>query len=706
MKRREAPAISPLGTAAQRFARLGRGKPANGLNAFFRRVAAAARDHDLGDDSLYLAEELVRLQWSLGPRERRALALLVLAALISVRQGSTRLPLDTKVNSYLGKLVKSLAAAAQLDDSPSALLRDINRIAEATTLEYLVGRAGEYRPLIMADGCVYQHRMLWCEDQLAARLRDRIGGSTSAELPGSDDVDTAMAEVLARPAYYTDDPAELSAEQVDAVTRAVQRPFTVVSGGPGTGKTAIIVSMLRVLARLGTAPESIALAAPTGKAANRMAGAIRSALAAVRDPADVDTDLAEHAPSPRTLHRLLGYMPSAERFRHHENNPLPVSMVIVDEASMIDLVLAERLVRAVPPTARLILLGDADQLPSVDAGAVLRDLVSTESDLATRLTHSFRMDVHDPAGRAILTAARELNAGKISAFVSARRTRADALTYHGVELLDTRKGTSVQAFVDAWYRDRIASQPEFERLTTKVYRYDQGQWAEGDDTDLAALSRIYESNRLLTVTRRFSAGSEAINRRLHDRIIASASVDYQPDFYPGEPVLMRHNDYDRGLFNGDQGIVVRVSEDGGDHHYRVVFPRVDGYSVFHLDSVRAHIEVAFAVTVHKSQGSEYDHISLVLPQADLPLLTREMIYTGVTRARSSVVIVGDAGVLKTGALRSVDRFSGLADKLYCAHDVVLNGACMACGTRDLDAVAMSPKPVSNIIPIDRLKKPD
>lgn len=706
MKRPTAGAISPLGTAAQRFARLGRGKPANGLNAFFRRVAAAARDHDLGDDSLYLAEELVRLQWSLGPRERRALALLVLAALISVRQGSTRLPLDTRVGSYLGKLVKSLAAAAELDDSPSALLRDINRIAEATTLEYLVGRAGEYRPLILSDGCVYQHRMLWCEDQLAGRLRDRIAAGGSVELPAPADVDAAVAEVLARPAYYTEEPAELSAEQIRAVTTAVQRPFTVVSGGPGTGKTAIIVSMLRVLARLGTPIESIALAAPTGKAANRMAGAIRSALAAVRDPDDTDRALADAAPAPRTLHRLLGYLPSAERFRHHENNPLPASMVIVDEASMIDLVLAERLVRAVPPTARLILLGDADQLPSVDAGAVLRDLVSTDTDLATRLTHSFRMDVHDPAGRAILTAARELNAGKISAFVNARRTDTAKLAYTGVELLDTRKGTTIGQFADAWYRDRIASHPDFERLSTREYRYDDGQWADGDEADLAALLGIYESNRLLTVTRRFAAGAEAINRRLHDRIIATASVDYQPDFYPGEPVLMRHNDYDRGLFNGDSGVVVRVKEKDDEQHYRVVFPRVDGYGVFHLDSVRAHIEVAFAVTVHKSQGSEYDHVSLILPQHDLPLLTREMIYTGVTRARSSVVIVGDAGILKTGATRAVDRFSGLADKLFCTHEVVLNGACMACGTRDLDGVALSPKPASNIVPIDRLTKPE
>ena len=705
MKVKRPIAISPLGTAAQRFAHLGRGTVANGLNAFFRRVAAAARDHDLGDDSLYLAEELVRLQWSLGPRERRALAMLVLATLVSVRQGSTRLPLDTKVSSYLGKLVKSLAAAAEIDDSPAALLRDIHRIAEATTLEYLVGRAGEYRPLVVSDGCVYQHRMLWCEDQLAHRLRDRLRAAAPAELPNPGDVDRAMAQVLARPPHYTEVAAELSAEQVRAVTLAVQRSFTVVSGGPGTGKTAIIVSMLRVLSRLGTPPEAIALAAPTGKAANRMASAIRSALGAIADPDEVDLALMAACPQPQTLHRLLGYMPSDERFRHHENNPLPVSMVIVDEASMIDLVLAERLVRAVPPSARLILLGDADQLPSVDAGAVLRDLVAGRSHVATRLTHSFRMDVHDPAGRAILNAARELNAGKISAFVTARRSAPDQLAYSGAELLDTSKGATVPGFVDAWYRERITGHPDFERLSTKLYHYDCGAWADGDDRDLAALAGIYDASRLLTVTRRFASGSEAINRRLHERIVASATVDYQPDFYPGEPVLMRTNDYERGLFNGDQGIVVRVREDGGAQHYRVVFPQIDGFAVFHLDSVRAHIEVAFAITVHKSQGSEYDHVSLILPHTDLPLVTREMIYTGVTRARSSVVIVGNTAVLKSGAARCVERFSGLADKLHCTHEVVLNGACLRCGTSDLDAIAMSPKPAADIIPISRLEKP-
>lgn len=718
---------SPRGTAKERFARLahllaGAQAPGpaalqapeaaradsgqdGGLEEFFRNVAAGAHAHDLGDESLYLAEELADLQWSLSGRQKRALAVLVLASMISVRQGSSRLPLGRKSSTYLGQIVASLLQAGKLDLDAQALLRDIDTITRTITLDQIIGHGDQYRPLILADGCIYQHRMLWCENQLAARLRARIHGSHigggdsagPATAAGDADIDRALARVLARPALAGGQPIVLSPEQQDAVRQAVARRLTVISGGPGTGKTAIVVSMLRVLCRLGEPVASIALAAPTGKAANRMGASIRQALLAVSAPAArddgpdgdqdhgqdhdqdhaLDDDLLSPGVEPQTLHRLLGYVPGVDRFRHHENNPLSATTIIVDEASMIDLALMERLLRAVPAHARLVLLGDADQLPSVDAGAVLRDLVLASErghDFAVRLTRSYRMDPRNPAGRAILTAARAINTGDAPALLAAdsdspgklaTRNRPADLAWHGIELLDTGADlASFHAFCDHWYDTRIASRPDFQRLAGKAYEYRDGQWPEAELADLRALFAVYDRSRLLTVTRRQDTGAEAVNRRLHRRVLAAASVDYNPELYPGEPVMMRRNDYERGLFNGDQGVVVRVTEDRGrSHHFRVVFPRGDGFAVFHLDALRMHVELAYALTVHKSQGSELDEVALLLPMEEIPLLTREMLYTGVTRARRAVVLVGTPALVRVAVARPGQRFSGLADKL-------------------------------------------
>lgn len=696
---------SPRGTARERYARLARllgngaagdgcgdrsgsAEPGesgagalphrdDGLDEFFRNVAAGAHAHDLGDESLYLAEELAGLQWSLASHERRALAILVLASMISVRQGSSRLPLGRRGSTYLAQIVASLLRAGKLDLDAQALLRDIEGLTRQLSLDHVIGRVDEYRPLILADGCIYQHRMFWCENQLAARLRARLDAEEAAT-GGHDDarLDAALAQVLARPAMAGDTAVTLSAEQQQAVRAAVGRRFTVISGGPGTGKTAIVVTILRVLRRLGEPADAVALAAPTGKAAHRMGSSIRGGLRAVPARDELDGELLAGGAEPQTLHRLLGYVPGVDRFRHHENNPLRASTVIVDEASMIDLVLMERLLRAVPAGARVVLLGDAEQLPSVDAGAVLRDLVLAGEQgrgFAVRLTHSYRMDPSNPAGRAILSAARAINQGDTETLLAAegdalgrievRDTPAD-LAWHGVEILDTGAALGpVHAFVDYWYQRRIAAHPDFQRLATRIYHCREGRWPEEDAADLKALFALYEGSRLLTVTRRQETGSEAINRRLHRRVIAAASVDYSPDFYPGEPVMMRRNDYERGLFNGDQGVVVRVSEDGAPQRFRLVFPRSDDFAAFPLDALRMHIEHAFAVTVHKSQGSELDEVALILPTEEIPLLTREMLYTGVTRARRAVVLVGAPALVATAAARAGQRFSGLAEKL-------------------------------------------
>jgi exodeoxyribonuclease V alpha subunit len=628
--------LSPFGTARDRFAQLrGEAPVGDELARFARRIDVSR--HDVDDEMVFVATELVRWQPGLSADDRRALALLLMSSMLSVRQGSTRLPLEGAPLRELAASILPGAGSGPLVERALAILRD-GRAAE------LVGDGDDYLPLVVDGDYLYHQRMLAAERSLLDQLLERL----EADAPVVDDRELTAAIA----AVKKDSVIRLSAEQQRAVRAAITRPLAVITGGPGTGKTAIIVSILRVLARLGVSIESVALAAPTGKAAQRMRVSIADSLSRIAQPELFDRDLLAACPAPRTLHRLLGYSPRRDRFHHHENNRLAEQVVIVDEGSMIDLFMMERLLASVRSDARLILLGDADQLPSVEAGAVLRDLTPH----AVKLTRSYRMDPSNPAGRAILTLAREINSGRAKALSQPARPQ------------------PISELVDQWYAQRVCGLADYERLAGKVYHYDvgAGRFSDDDERDLAALFEHFERSRILTVTRGLDTGSIALNRRLHAKVLASATVGQRLDFYPGEPVFMRENDYDRRLFNGDQGVIVRVADRDQRHHFRAVFPcptpapgeRVAGaFRVFHLDAIRHQIELALAMTVHKSQGSEFDHVAVVLPDRDLPILTRELLYTAVTRARESVTVVGENAVMMRAVGRRTRRSSGFPDKL-------------------------------------------
>lgn len=587
-----------------------------------RRLGEAAVAWDLGDDSIFLAEELVAQAWMLGESERLALALLVLAVAAAERQGSTRLPL---FGDALGRRIGELCAAAQLDVEPARVVREIRQMVADPRpgLVSLIGRPGEDRPLIATREAVATHRLHSCEVRLAAFVRAR-----RAAAPLEFD-DGALAEVARSPVVLSD-------EQRAAVAFAASRALAVVSGGPGTGKTAICAALCRALVRNGVAPAGILLAAPTGKAAQRLGASVRGALAGATDEAD--RRLAAELPEARTLHRLLGYQPESGRFRHHAGAPLRGEIVIVDEASMVDLVLVEKLARALAPATRLVLFGDADQLPSVEAGAVLRDLASAD---ACRLTRSYRMDESDPAGRAILEAARSVRAGRVGPWPSP-------------------DPAPVARLVDHWFESRISGGGRWALLARAVSRMnDVG--GGGHDRELGELTRHLESSRMLSVTRRLRRGTEALNRHFHRRAAAALGIAQSAarfDFLPGEPIVVRENDHARALYNGDCGLVAAAGR--GADGLRAVFSGQDGgWRVFPLAALRPRLELAYALTVHQSQGSEYDHVALVLPDADMPLATRELVYTALTRARRSIALFGSAEVLRAAVARSAERFSGL-----------------------------------------------
>ena len=408
--------LSPLGSARQRLATTEGAVPGD-TEAFLTEL----RDADLGPESLFLCWQIAALASTLRPEEHRALTAIFVRALIGVAGGSTR----TEVGAAEGAL-----------------------LARATDV---VGHPGDRRPFILDGRFLYQQRLLACEERLAAALRARRDGLPLA-------TDAAIEPALK--AIATGATAAPTAEQIDAVRAALRGRLTVISGGPGTGKTTIVLAILRALLRLGVRPEALALAAPTGKAANRLEEAIQVGLQRREPLTPPDDELARACPPAQTLHRLLGWSPRRGTFAHHQNNRLAQKVIIVDESSMIDLSLMERLVRAVADDARLVLLGDADQLPSIEAGAVFRDL----SPLAHRLTRSHRVDATASGGRQLAALARGLRDGERPTLEPVPVTE---LTFDGAARVDPAQR---EALLERWSARRLAFDDQLAAAARHLYR--------------------------------------------------------------------------------------------------------------------------------------------------------------------------------------------------------------------------------------------
>jgi exodeoxyribonuclease V alpha subunit len=612
---------------------------------------AALAGADVDREALYLALEAASWPRDLAVAERRAFALLVLASCEAREEGATRLALTSGTGNGLDARLGRLGAA-EADRAAAAALagRLANRLAGHPALEPLVGRLGDHRPFIVDGGCLYQERDLRLEERLADALAARI----ATPVPAFADPAGALAAATLPTRRWT-------AAQTAAITAALARPLTVVIGGPGSGKTALIGGIVRAWRAAGMPAEAIAVAAPTGKAANRIAeGLVADGL---------------ETPVPSTLHRLLGF--SARRslhggaFRHHENNQLPQAGVIIDEASMVDLMLVEQLARALRPETRLVLIGDADQLPAIQAGSVLRDL----GPLALRLPESHRMSPDDPAGAEILEAARQIAAGKTppARQPAAGVTAIEALTFVGFEVCepdarDSHGRRLLGAFIDRWYARHV--HPTVTMVEPRrALRLDRGALDEAGLALASALLDRHRRARLLTVTRVGQAGADRINDLLVRRAAHELGRDAGPDALPpGTPVMMIENDYDRGLMNGDQGVALLVEQVGqvgksGAPTLMFAFPHQSTLALFPAATLRGAVAVSYATTVHKAQGGELVEAALILPEIDLPLLSRELVYTAVTRARRSIVVLGRRALLEQAAGRPLERASGLAPRL-------------------------------------------
>ncbi len=490
------------------------------------------------------------------------------------------------------------------------------------------------RPLVLdGGGRLYLRRYYEYEERLAAGLV-ALARSTP---PGVDGplLQSGLARLF--PASGAED------LQRRAATLAVLSRLSVVSGGPGTGKTYTASKILALLVEQalsrGHEPK-IALLAPTGKAAQRLGDAIRDNSRALDAPERVKALMPAET---MTIHRKLGFQPSTPtRFRHGRARPLPDDVVIVDEASMVDLALMTKLVEALGPEARLVLLGDKDQLASVEAGAILAELYAARGQGSPLSDHVVELDrahrFEDGGGIAEL--ARAVNAGDADAALA-------CLERHPHVRLERLTEPSA-------VRSALAGQvvEHFSALS--------------EGTPLERLGAL-DSFRILACHLRGPLGVRSLNDWAAAELAAGGRLDRRAAFYAGRPLIVTANDYATELFNGDVGIVAPRPEDPAARlavHFRT--REAGGVRTVALSRLPEH-ETAYALTVHKSQGSEFAEVALVLPSRPSPLLTRELVYTAVTRARRRVTIYGSEAVLRTAIERKIERASGLRDRLFGRH---------------------------------------
>ena len=482
-----------------------------------------------------------------------------------------------------------------------------------------VGAPGAYTPLVLDPaGRLYLHRCWGYEQQIAVGILSRSRPLTINETR----LDTALDR------YFPPEGGSVDLQR-SAARMALTHHFSVISGGPGTGKTATVARILALLLDMsGDSRPEIALAAPTGKAAMRLHQSILHAAERLDLPDEIRNCLPAGV---STIHRLLGVKLRTGGFRHNRDNRLSCDILVVDEASMVDLQLMAALLEALRDDARVILLGDRNQLASVEAGAVLADICDSAGQAnvpVTQLTRSYRFG--DDSGIAALS--RLINSGESAA---------------AAELLQSGR------YPDIVWRP-LQSGRVFENSFSAAVRdgYAGYAGAESPGDALAALG----SFRVLSPLRSGPFGTENLNR-LCRNIIAPERKNDARSFRP-LPIMITGNNYELGLFNGDTGVT--MERDGVS---AVWFENPEG-GLRHLSTLRLPPgEAAFALTVHKSQGSEFDRVLLILPDHLSVALSRELLYTAVTRARSRIEIWGTEEVFRQTMERRTVRNSGLRDRL-------------------------------------------
>lgn len=554
-----------------------------------------------------------------------------------VKAGHVALPLNRRPSEW-----RSLIGAEQ-----EAGAFDEPVTADQLAGHPLAGTGGEPTVLRIDGDRLYFGKLYNQEVELGERL---LALASEKQDPGDDD---RIGRLLDR--HFPELPDHgLDWQRAAAILSLVNR-FLVISGGPGTGKTTTVSRIAKLHAALADRPFRVAMTAPTGKAASRMGEAIREGLESGDDP-EAENLRVESG----TLHRLLlkveqgGMLPAAW------DRTLPYDMVVVDEASMLDPGLAVRLLRHLSPVARLILLGDRDQLSSVEAGSVIADICRKEKNrfgerILGILNRYGQFDTVDAV------ACSDLEESIVYLEKSWRFHDESGIARLADEIRNVEAGRAGGLFgksryIDLKHKKFDWTSEDTDKLLDRVGK----RLRKAADLDGEKLLGFWKEEIWLTLHRRGRYGSRFLNEKI-DRRAQRLATELSPGgWYHGRPVMITRNDHSNGLYNGDLG----VCSHSGAGRFSVLFFGPNGS----LREIPVHrlreFEPAFLLTVHKSQGSEFDVVHLLLPGEDTQLLTRELLYTAVTRARNGFTLHGDLSLFSTGAGRRMVRLTGLGDRLH------------------------------------------
>ncbi|WP_347987254.1 exodeoxyribonuclease V subunit alpha [Methylomonas sp. AM2-LC] len=504
-------------------------------------------------------------------------------------------------------LLLQLSAQQSSGHSCIALSPEDEAVSKASGLS----SSNELTPLIIEQHRLYLHRYWQYEQKLAEKLK-----ALSNKIFALNEADKLLD------CYFPviDNAIDW---QKQAAKCALTQGLTIITGGPGTGKTTTVVKILALLQETSTSVLHMALAAPTGKAAMRLQESIAKNKAELPCSPLIKARIPE---SVTTLHRLLGPRPFSPYFRHCAEKPLPYDLLVVDESSMVDLALMSKLVDALKPGARLILLGDKDQLASVESGAVLADLTLSLPNQTVELIKSHR-------------------------FQGAIKILADAVNKQQAEQawqLLTQNNNETSLLTDDPIDYIVANYSHYLQLIKS-------------SADFLSIFNAFNQFQVLCSNRHGSNAVTDINQRVEQQLFKLNKINLSGQWYAGRPIMITANNPGLQLFNGDVGLCIQDPDSEGQ--LRVFFFRGDG-SIKKLQPARIEAcETVYAMTIHKSQGSEFENILIILPDHSNPVLSKELLYTAITRAKTQVKMISKESVFKTAITHKVQRHSGLAEKL-------------------------------------------
>jgi len=554
-----------------------------------------------------------------------------------------------------------------MDDMPSNLnstpYAKAASIKELMNLPKLVSsQYSSVTPFVLHNDRLYFQRYFKYETSIIEKLKSLIVTEASklAERMSQLELKAALIKTL-----VTDYPLDglIAKEKVDwqlvAVTQALLNNFTIITGGPGTGKTTTLAKLLIVLYELDP-NATVALAAPTGKASMRMADSLKAS----KLPFSTITKAKIDALKPSTLHSLLGYKKESVNFKYNAENPLPYNWVVVDEASMIDVPMFSKLLSALGDNCRIILLGDKNQLASVEAGSLLGDLCQTLPSLnmfdskKANWINEIITDTERKIHPDFIGDQNQLMSGHIIELKFSHRFNSQGTIGKVSRAVIEGKFEEVKSLIENTANTNVIVDDKYKPELLEKFVEGYSKYIQEDDKK-EALKKLNEL-RVLVAVRQGPRGLYATNNAIEMQLRKMGFIKPDGEFYENRPIMVTRNLYDLGLLNGDTGIM-RKDANG---NLKVWFEDGQGGIKSVLPAYLNFSETAFAMTIHKSQGSEFDNVMVILPEGTSnALLTRELLYTGITRAKTSITIQGEMSTIEHAVNASVNRISGITGRI-------------------------------------------